>query len=50
MNTAASKTSKAGFVTVNLSTGETIETVSYFTPAQTEKLIARADKRSCPIT
>ena len=39
----------AGFATVNPSTGEEIEAFSYFTPAQTEKVVARADKsfRSC---
>jgi succinate-semialdehyde dehydrogenase len=36
--------SKAGFATVNPSTGEEIETFSYFTPAQTEEVVARADK------
>jgi len=35
---------KAGFATVNPSTGEEIEAFSYFTPAQTEKVVARADK------
>src|SRR5215510_10304897 len=35
---------KAGFATVNPSTGEEIETFSYFTPAQTEEVVARADK------
>src|SRR5215471_13838438 len=35
---------KAGFATVNPSTGEKIEAFSYFTPAQTEKIVARADK------
>ena len=34
----------AGFATVNPSTGEEIETFSYFTPAQTEKVVAQADK------
>jgi acyl-CoA reductase-like NAD-dependent aldehyde dehydrogenase len=34
----------AGFATVNPSTGEEIEAFSYFTPAQTEKVLARADK------
>jgi succinate-semialdehyde dehydrogenase len=33
-----------GFATVNPSTGEQIETFSYFTPAQTEEVVARADK------
>src|SRR6516165_7571146 len=35
---------KAGFATVNPSTGEEIEAFSYFTLAQTEKVVARADK------
>src|SRR5262245_52244106 len=35
---------KAGFATVNPSTGEEIEAFSYFTPAQTEKVVARADR------
>jgi succinate-semialdehyde dehydrogenase len=35
---------KAGFATVNPATGEEIETFSYFTPAQTEEVVARADK------
>src|SRR5262245_25599766 len=35
---------KAGFTTVNPSTGEEIETFSYFTPAQIEEVIARSDK------
>src|SRR5262244_155861 len=35
---------KAGFATVNPSTGEEIEAFSYFTPAQTETVVARADK------
>lgn len=35
---------KAGFATVNPSTGEAIETFSYFTPEQTEKVVASADK------
>src|SRR5262249_42739666 len=35
---------KAGFATVNPSTGEKIEAFSYFTPAQTEKVVARAHK------
>jgi succinate-semialdehyde dehydrogenase len=34
----------SGFATVNPSTGEQIETFSYFTPAQTEEVIARAGK------
>src|SRR5262245_24951250 len=37
MNTAA-------FTTVNPSTGEQIETFSYFAPAQIEKVVAQADK------
>ena len=32
---------KAGFETVNPATGEEIETFSYFTPAQTEEVVAR---------
>jgi len=32
------------FATVNPSTGEQIETFSYFTPAQTEEVVERADK------
>ena len=35
---------KAGFATVNPSTGEEIEVFSYFTPTHTEKVVARADK------
>jgi acyl-CoA reductase-like NAD-dependent aldehyde dehydrogenase len=35
---------KAGFATVNPSTGEEIEEFSYFTPAQTEEVVARAEK------
>jgi succinate-semialdehyde dehydrogenase len=35
---------KAGFATVNPSTGEEIEAFSYFTPEQTEKVVASADK------
>src|SRR5499433_2655377 len=34
----------SGFATVNPSTGEEIEAFSYFTPAQTEEVVARADK------
>jgi acyl-CoA reductase-like NAD-dependent aldehyde dehydrogenase len=33
-----------GFATVNPSNGEEIEAFSYFTPAQTEQVVARADK------
>lgn len=36
--------SKAGFATVNPSTGEEIEAFSYFTSAQVEKVVAQADK------
>ena len=36
--------STSGFVTINPATGEEIETFSYFTPAQTEEVVARADK------
>src|SRR5215475_12778025 len=35
---------KAGFSTVNPSTGEEIEAFSYFAPAQIEKVVAQADK------
>jgi acyl-CoA reductase-like NAD-dependent aldehyde dehydrogenase len=35
---------KSGFATVNPSTGEQIETFSYFTPGQTEEVLARGDK------
>src|SRR5215510_9921718 len=35
---------KAGFATVNPPTSEEIEAFSYFTPAQTEKVVARADR------
>src|SRR5712671_306166 len=38
------KSDKAEFTTVNPSTGEEIEAFSYFTPAQIEKVVARADK------
>lgn len=34
----------SGFATVNPSTGEQIETFSYFTSAQTEEVVARADE------
>jgi acyl-CoA reductase-like NAD-dependent aldehyde dehydrogenase len=34
----------SGFATVNPSTGEQIEAFLYFTPAQTEEVVARADK------
>lgn len=36
--------STSGFATINPSTGEQIETFSYFTTGQTEEVIARADK------
>jgi acyl-CoA reductase-like NAD-dependent aldehyde dehydrogenase len=36
--------STSGFATVNPSTGAEIETFSFFNPAQTEKVIAQADK------
>src|SRR5215813_3654918 len=35
---------RAGFATVNPSTGEEIEAFSYFTPVQTEKVVVRADE------
>jgi succinate-semialdehyde dehydrogenase len=37
-----------GFETVNPSTGEEIESFSFFTPAQTEEVLARADKTFQP--
>ncbi len=36
--------STSGFSTVNPTTGEQIESFSYFTPAQTEEILARAEK------
>jgi acyl-CoA reductase-like NAD-dependent aldehyde dehydrogenase len=36
---------KLGFTTVNPSVGAEIETFSFYTPAQTEQVVARADKR-----
>src|SRR5215468_8240785 len=36
--------STSGFTTVNPSTGAEIETFSFFSPAQTEEVVARADK------
>src|SRR5246127_4156575 len=44
MDRQAAVMEKAGFATVNPSTGEQIETFSFFTPAQTEEVVARADK------
>lgn len=44
MTTAAIATSTEEFATINPSTGEEIETFLYFTPAKTEKVVARADK------
>src|SRR5262245_51552914 len=35
---------KAGFAIINPSSVEEIEVFSYFTPAQTEEVVARADK------
>jgi acyl-CoA reductase-like NAD-dependent aldehyde dehydrogenase len=35
---------RPGFTTVNPSTGEEIEAFSHLTPAQTEKVVAGADK------
>src|SRR5215813_4435901 len=37
--------SKAGFGTVNPSTGEEIESFSFFTPGEIETVVARADER-----
>ena len=36
---------RAGFTTVNPSTGEEFEAFSYFTPAQTEEVVSAAGKR-----
>jgi acyl-CoA reductase-like NAD-dependent aldehyde dehydrogenase len=44
MNTAGFARNMAGFATVNPSTGEQIETFSFFTPAQTEEVVACANK------
>jgi acyl-CoA reductase-like NAD-dependent aldehyde dehydrogenase len=44
MDQQAAVMGKSGFATVNPSTGEQIETFSFFTPAQTEEVVARADK------
>jgi hypothetical protein len=37
--------STSGFATVNPSTGAELETFSFFSPAQTEEVLAQADKR-----
>src|SRR6516162_2523680 len=44
MDKQAAVMGKSGFATVNPSTGEQIETFSFFTPTQTEEVVARADK------
>lgn len=44
MPTAAIATNTSEFVTINPSTGEEIETFSYFTPAEAEKVVSQADK------
>jgi acyl-CoA reductase-like NAD-dependent aldehyde dehydrogenase len=44
MSTSGVAVRSSGFATVNPSTGAEIETFSFFTPAQTEAIIARADK------
>src|SRR5215470_14438060 len=44
MDRQAAVMEKAGFATVNPSTGEQIETFSFFSQAQTEEVVARADK------
>ena len=36
--------SASGFATINPTTGEEIETFSYYDPARTEQILARADK------
>ena len=38
------RSSEAGFATVNPATGEEIEAFSFFTPAQIETVVARADE------
>ena len=45
MDKQAAVMEKSGFATVNPSTGAEIECFSFFTPAQTEEVVARADKR-----
>src|SRR5271155_1322243 len=44
MSTSSLAVRSSGFATVNPSTGTEIETFSFFTPAQTEDVVARADK------
>jgi succinate-semialdehyde dehydrogenase len=44
MSTSGLAVRSSGFATVNPSTGAEIETFSFFTPAQTEEVVARADK------
>src|SRR5262249_62182717 len=44
MDRQAAVMEKAGFATINPSTGEEMQTFSFFTPAQTEEIVARADK------
>src|SRR5215813_12827666 len=44
MDRQAAVMEKSGFATVNPSTGEQIETFSFFTSAQTEEVVARAEK------
>jgi len=44
MDRQAAVMEKSGFATVNPSNGEKIETFSFFTPAQTEEVVARAEK------
>src|SRR5215470_4215402 len=44
MDRQAAVMEKSGFATVNPSTGEQIETFSFFTPGQTEEVVARAYK------
>jgi len=44
MDKQAAVMERSGFATVNPSTGEQFETFSFFTPAQTEEVVACADK------
>jgi len=44
MDKQAAVMEKSGFATVNPSTGTEIETFSFFNPAQTEEVVARAEK------
>ena len=45
MSQQAAAKEKSGFTTVNPATGAEIEAFSFFTPAQTEDVVAKGDKR-----